>query len=101
MLPTLNKHINKSHIAYLEHSVGVSKNWSINPLNELFCDNFVVFNQVEIRYLFKLKDNNEREIDIKHIPKELVGETRANINFTFNHIGLSINKQQLKPTRNK
>ena len=43
MLSTLNKHINKSDIAYIDYSVGGDKNQSINPLNELFCDNIIVF----------------------------------------------------------
>ena len=90
MLSTLNKHINKSDIAYIDYSLGVAyidyslggdKNQSINPLNELFCDNIIVFTPIENRYLFKLKENNELEIDIKHIPKELLGKTTANIKF--------------------
>ena len=101
MLSTLNKHINKSDIAYIDYSVGGSENQSINPLNELFCDNIIVFTPIENIYLFKMNENNEREIDIKHIPKELLGKTTANIKFAFNHIGLSINKYQIKPTRIK
>ena len=101
MLSTLNKHINKSDIAYIDYSFGGDKNQSINPLNELFCDNIIVFTPIENIYLFKLNDNNEREIDIKHIPKELLGKTTANIKFSFNQIGLSINKYQIKPTRIK
>ena len=38
---------------------------------------------------------------MKHIPKDLLGKTTANIKFAFNHIGLSINKYQIKPTRIK
>ena len=34
MLSTLNEHINKSDIAYIDYSVGNTKNQSINPLNE-------------------------------------------------------------------
>ena len=101
MLSTLNKHINKSDIAYIDYSLGGDKNQSINPLNELFCDNIIVFTPIEKIYLFKLNDKNEREIDIKHIPKELLGKTTANIKFAFNHIGLPINKYQIKPTRIK
>ena len=101
MLSTLNKHINKSDIAYIDYSLGGDKNQSINPLNELFCDNIIVFTAVEKIYLFKLNDNNEREIDIKNIPKELLGKTTANIKFAFNQIGLSINKYHIKPTRIK
>ena len=101
MLSTLNKHINKSDIAYIDYSVGGSENQSINPLNELFCDNIIVFTPIENIYLFKMNENNEREIDIKHIPKELLGKTTANIKFAFNHIGLPINKLQIKPTRIK
>ena len=99
MLPTLNKHINKSDIVYIDYSLGGDKNLSINPLNELFCDNIIVFSPIENRYLFKLNNNTEQEIDIKHIPKELLGKITANIKFAFNHIGLSINKNQNKPTR--
>ena len=101
MLSTLNKHINKSDIACIDYSNGGSKNQSINPLNELFCDNIIVFSPIENIYLFGLNENNEREIDIKHIPKELLGKTTANIKFAFNQIGLSINKYQIKPTRIK
>ena len=101
MLSTLNKHINKSDIAYIEYSVGGSENQSINPLNDLFCDNIIVFTPIENIYLLKMNENNEREIDIKHIPKELLGKTTANIKFAFNHIGLPINKLQMKPTRIK
>ena len=101
MLSTLNKHINKSDIAYIDYSVGGSENQSFNPLNELFCDNIIVFTPIENIYLFKMNENNEREIDIKHIPKELLGKTTANIKFAFNHIGLPINKLQIKPTRIK
>ena len=101
MLSTLNKHINKSDIAYIDYSLGGDKNQSINPLNELFCDNIIVFTPIEKIYLYGLNENNEQEIDIKHIPKELLGKTTANIKFAFNQIGLSINKYQIKPTRIK
>ena len=99
MLSTLNKHINRSDIAYIDYTLGGDKNQSINPLNELFCDNNIVFSPIENIYLFKLNENNEREIDIKHIPKELHGETTANIKFAFHQIGPPINKYQIKPTR--
>ena len=95
MLSTLNKHINKSDIAYIEYSEGVTKNQSINPLNEIFCDNIIVFTPIENRYL----TNNEQEANTKNIPKELLGKTTANIKFAFNQIGLQINKIQIKPTR--
>ena len=99
MLSTLNKHINKSDIAFIDYSVGGNKNQTINPLNELFCDNIVVFSPIENIYIFGLNNNNEQEIDIKHIPKELLEKTTANIKFVFNQIGLPINKLQIKPTR--
>ena len=101
MLSTLNKHINKSDNAYIDYSIGGVKNQSINQLDDLFCDNIIVFTPIENIYLFKLNENNERDIDIKHIPKELLGKTTANIKFAFNQIGLSINKNQIKPTRIK
>ena len=101
MLSTLNKHINESDIAYIDYSVGGDKNQTINPLNELFCDNIIVFSPIEKIYLFGLNENNEREIDIKHVLKDLFGKTTANIKFAFNQIGLSINKYQIKPTRIK
>ena len=101
MLATLNKHITKSDIAYIDCSFGGDKNMSINPWNELFCDNIIVFTPIEKIYLYELNENNEQEIDIKHIPKELLGKTTANIKFAFNQIGLSINKYQIKPTRIK
>ena len=101
MLSTLNKHINKSDIAYIDYSLGGDKNQSNNSLNELFCDNNIVFTPIEKIYLYRLNENNEQEIDIKHIPKELLGKTTANIKFAFNQIGLSINKYQIKPTRIK
>ena len=97
MLSTLNKHINKNDIAYIDYSVGSTKNQSINPLNELFCDNIIAFTPIENRYL----TNNEQEANTKNIPKELLGKTTANIKFAFNHIGLPINKLQIKPTRIK
>ena len=99
MLSTLNKHINKSDIAYIDYSLGGDKNQSINPLKELFCDNITVFTPIEKINLFKLNENNEREIDIQNIPKELLGKTTANIKFAFNQIGLSKNKYHIKPTR--
>ena len=101
MLSTMNKHINKSDIAYIDYSLGWEKNQIINPLNELFCDNIIVFTPIENIYLFNLKENNELETDIKHIPKELLGKTTANFKFAFNQIGFSINKNQIKPTRIK
>ena len=101
MLSTLNRHINKSDFAYIDYSRGGGKNQSINPLNEFFCDNIIVFTPIEKIYLFKLNDKNEQELDIKHIPKELLGKTTANIKFALNHIGRSINKKQVKPTRIK
>ena len=101
MLSTLIKHINKSDIAYIDYSLGGDKNHTINPLNELFCDNIIVFTPIENIYLFGINNNNEQEIDIKHIPKELLAKTTANIKFAFNHNGLSINKNQIKPTRIK
>ena len=101
MLSTLNKHINKSDIAYLDYSLGGDKNQSINPLNELFCDKIIVFTPIEKIYLYGLNENNDQEIDIKHIPKELLGKTTANFKFVFNQLGLSKNKYQIKPTRIK
>ena len=101
MLSTINKHINKSDIAYIDYSLGGDKNMSINPLNELICHNIIVFSPIEKIYLYELNENNEQEIVIKHIPKELLGKTTANIKFAFNHIGLSVNKYQIKPTRIK
>ena len=101
MLPTLNKHKNKSDIAYIDYSLGGVKNQSINPLNDLFCDNIIVFSPIENIYLFKLNEKNEQELDIKHIPKELLGKTTANIKIAFNQTGLSINKNQIKPRRIK
>ena len=101
MLSTLNKHINKSDIAYIDYSRRGDKNQSINPLNEFFCDNIIVFTPIEKTYLYGLNENNEQEIDIKYIPKELLGKTTANIKFAFNQIGLSINKYLIKPTRIK
>ena len=101
MLSTLNKHINKSDIAYIDYSLGGENNQTINPLNELFCDNIIVFSPIENRYLIGINNNNKQEIDIKYIPKELLGKTTANIKFAFNQIGLSINKYQIKPTRIK
>ena len=52
MLSTLNKHINKSDIAYIDYSVGGSNNQSINPLNELFCDKINVFTPIENIYIY-------------------------------------------------
>ena len=101
MLSTLSNYINKSNIAYICYSVGGSKNQNIYPLDELLCDNIIVFTPIENRYLFKVNGNNEREFDFKHIPKELLGKTTANSKFIFNHIGLVMNKQQIKPTRSK
>ena len=101
MLSTLNKHINKSDIAYIDYSLGGDKNQSNNSLNELFCDNIIVFTPIEKINLYGLNENNEQEIDIKHIPKELLGKTTANDKFAFNQIGLSINNYQIKPTRIK
>ena len=101
MLSTLNKHINKSDIAYIDYTFGGEKNQSINTLNELFCDNIIVFTPIEKIYLFGLHEKNEQEIDIKHIPKDLLGKTTSNNKFTFNQIGLSINKYHIKPTRIK
>ena len=57
--PTLNKHKNKSDFAYIDYSVGGSKNQSFIPLNELFCDIFTVFTPAERKYLFKSNVNNE------------------------------------------
>ena len=73
---------------------------SDNTLKKLFCHNINVFTPIENRYLFKLNDNIERKIDIKHIPKEMLGKTTATIKFAFNHIGLALKIQQIKPTRN-
>ena len=101
MLSTLNKHINKSDIAYIDYSLGGDKNQTISPLNELFCDNIIVFTPIENIDLFKLSENNEREFDIKDIPRELLGKTTANVKFPFNQIGLPINKYQIKQTRFK
>ena len=101
MLSTLNKHLNKSDIAYIDYSLGGDKNQSINPLNESFCDNIIVFTPIEKIYLYGLNENNDQEIDIKHIPKELLGKRTANIKFAFNQLGLQINKLQIKPTRIK
>ena len=101
MFSTLNKHIKKSVIAYIDCSVGGIKSQSINPLNELFCDNNIVFTPIENLYLFKLNNNIEQEIDIKHIPEELFGKTTAYIKFAFNLLGSPINKKQTKSTRIK
>ena len=55
MRSTLNKHINNSDFAYIDYSVAGTKNQSINPLNEIFCDNVLIFTPIENFYLFKLK----------------------------------------------
>ena len=89
MISLLNKHKNKKGIAYIEYSDGGSENQRNNPLNELFCEHIIVLTPIEKIYLFKLNEINEREIDIKHIPKKLLGKTTANIKFAFNHIRLS------------
>ena len=65
MLSTLNKHINKSDIAYIEYSGGGTNNQDINPLNEFFCDNIIVFSPIEKLYL----TNNQQKINTKNIPK--------------------------------
>ena len=98
-LSTLNKHKNKSDIAYIDYLVWGGKNQSFIPLNELFCDIFTVFTPAERIYLFKSNVNNEQGIDIKDTPKEQLGKTTAITKFAFNHISLSINKQQIKPQR--
>ena len=59
MLSTLNKHINKSDIAYIDYSLGGDNNKTINPLNELFCDNIIVFTPIEKIYLYGLNENND------------------------------------------
>ena len=64
-------------------------------MSQTICDKIIVFTPIENIYLFKL---NERENNIKHIPKELLGKTTAKIKFAFNHIRLVKNKKQIKPT---
>ena len=88
MLLTLNKHINNSDFDSIDYSVGGGKNQSFNPLNELFCGIKIVYSPIENIYLSNLNENIEQEIDIKHILKELLGKTKANIRFIFNHLGL-------------
>ena len=62
MLSTLNKLINKSDIAYIDYSLGGVKNQSINPLNDLFCDNNIVFSPIENIYLFKLNEKTSKKL---------------------------------------
>ena len=81
MLSTLNKHINKSDIAYIDYSLGGVKNQSINPLNELFCDNIIVFSPTENIYLFKLNENKTSKILILSIfIKNCSVKQRLNLN---------------------
>ena len=102
MLSTSNIHINKNDNASVESSLRGTTNQSNKPLNELFCENFIIFAPIEDRYLHKLNNNNEKEeFKSSDIPKELLGNTTAKIKFAFNHIGLPISKQQIKPTRIK
>ena len=54
MLSTLNKHINKSVIIYVDYSLGGIPNQNIVPLIELFCDNIIVLNPIENSYLIKV-----------------------------------------------
>ena len=100
MLSTLDKRINENDFAYIDYSVEGIKKQSINSLNEIFCDNVIVFTPIEKRYLFNLDDKIEQKIDIKQIPKELLLKTTTNTKFAFSHIVLP-KKQQIKPTRSK
>ena len=101
MLSNLNKHLNKSDIAFIDYSTGGENYKNINPLNELFCDNIILYTPIDKKYLIKLNEKEEEEISINNIPKELLGKTTANIKFCFNHLGLPINKNRIKPTRIK
>ena len=53
MLSTLNKHINKSDIAYIDYTQRGQNNKNIEPLNNLFCDNIIIFTTIENKYLTK------------------------------------------------
>ena len=55
MFWTLNKHISKSDIAYIEYSVGGSESRSTNPLNDLFCDKIIVSTPIEKNICSNLK----------------------------------------------
>ena len=88
MLSTLDKRINENDFAYIDYSVEGIKKQSINSLNEIFCDNVIVFTPIEKRYLFNLDDKIEQKIDIKQIPKELLLKTTTNTKFAFSHIVL-------------
>ena len=68
-------------------------------MNEIFCDYIIVFTTIENRHLFKLNDFNERKIDYQQILKEQLGKTTAIVNFAIRHKSLSVNKQQMQPTR--
>ena len=77
MLSTLNKHINRSDRDFVDYSLSGFPNQNIVPLNELFCDNIIVFIPIENRYLIKVNENNEAEIIIANVPKNLLGENNC------------------------
>ena len=112
MLYNLNKIVNKSDISLVDYTNGGTiHDKPLEPLNELFSDNIVLFYPIDdklIKNIEKLKlkkaeeteQEEEQTIDnatLNKIAKDLLGSTTATIKRVLNQLDVDINKPDIKP----
>lgn len=115
LLYNLNRIINQSDISYIDYTEnGTQTNKPLEPLNELFSDNIVVYYPIDDKLIkniekLKIKTNPEEQSNIdcentfidnntlNKIAKDLLGSTTATIKRVLNQLDIEINKPDIKP----
>ena len=114
LLYNLNRVINQSDISFIDYTDGGTQtNNPLEPLNELFSDNIVVYYPIDdtlIKNIEKLKiknpddtkdtDADDQTIDnsvLNKIAKDLLGSTTATIKRVLNQLDIDIRKPDIKP----
>ena len=83
MLPSLNRHINRSVNVYIKNFVGGNRDQSIEPVNEVFCDNDKAFTAIKKVSIQMIRSNDADEMKTSNIHKQLLGEVIANNHFAL------------------
>ena len=112
LLYNLNRIVNQSDISLIDYTDGgMQMDKPLEPLNELFSDNIVVYYPIDdtlIKNIEKLKikdttdnvDTEEQTIDnntLNKIAKDLLGSTTATIKRVLNQLDIDICKPDIKP----
>ncbi|KAK8888556.1 hypothetical protein M9Y10_033287 [Tritrichomonas musculus] len=114
LLYNLNRVINQSDISFIDYTKdGIQSNKHLEPLNELFSDNIVVYYPIDdtlVKNIEKLNiknNDNAKDADIEEqtidnstlnkIAKDLLGSTTATIKRVLNQLDINIRKPDIKP----